>query len=330
VDVRRPVVVGLILTILAAPLAAEALQPARVRRIGVLMLYAEKDPEGQVRAVAFRQGLEKLGWSVGRNLQIDYLWGVGDNDWVRSAAGQLLRLAPDVILANGPAAARQVQQATRTVPIIFIAGADPVGEGFVQSLAHPGGNMTGFAVLESSIGAKLLELLKEIAPRVTRVAVMINPDSTSSLRLSGAATAAAITFAVEVVTVPVRDSAQIEAAMTQLGREPGHGLIVPPDPVTNSYRKLIVELASRYRLPTIYALRAATTEGGLISYGVDIPDLFRRTAVYVDRVLRGEKPADLPVQQPTKFDLVINMKTAKALGLTIPQSLLVRADEIIQ
>jgi putative tryptophan/tyrosine transport system substrate-binding protein len=312
------------------PLAARGQQGERVRRIGVLMLYPENDPEAQVRSVAFKQALEHLGWTVGRNIQIDYIWGEGDNEWARAAAAELLRRAPDVILANGSSAVRPMQQATRTVPIVFIGGADPVGDGFVKSLAHPGGNLTGFTVLEESIGAKLLELLKEIAPTAVRIAVMINPDSPSHLRLFNSAADAAKRFDVEVIKTPVRDVADIEAALTQLGRNPAQGLIVPPDPSTNTHRKLIVELAARYRIPTIYALRAAIIEGGLISYGVDIPDLFRQAAVYADRILRGEKPADLPVQQPTKYELVINLKTAKALGLEVPPTLLARADEVIE
>jgi putative tryptophan/tyrosine transport system substrate-binding protein len=314
----------------AWPLAARAQQAERMRRIGALMLYDENDPAGQRRAAVFQQGLEKLGWTIGRNLQIDYKWGVGDSDWIRSAAAELLRLAPDVILANGGSAARPVQQTTRTVPIILIGGGDPVADGFVQSLARPGGNITGFTVLEPSVGAKLLELLKEIAPRTARVAVMINPDSPSSLRLSRSATAAAQKLAVEVIVVPAREPADIETAMTRLGREQDNGLIVPPDPSTNTHRKLIVDLAARYRLPTIYALRAATEEGGLLSYGVDLPDLFRQAATYADRIIRGEKPADLPMQQPTKFELVINLKAAKLLGLSVPNTLLVAADEVIE
>jgi putative ABC transport system substrate-binding protein len=312
------------------PLAARAQQLERARRVGVLMLYPENDPEAQVRSVAFRQALEDLGWTVGRNIQIDYIWGEGDNEWARAAAAELLRRAPDVILANGSSAIRPMHQATSTVPIIFIGGSDPVGDGFVKSLAHPGGNLTGFTVLEESIGAKLLELLKEIVPTTARIAVMINPDSPSHLRLFNSAAGAAKRFDVEVVRTPVRDVADIEAAMTQLGRNSAQGLIVPPDPSTNTHRKLIVELAARYRVPTIYALRATIIEGGLISYGVDIPDLFRQAAIYADRVLRGTKPADLPVQQPTKFELLLNLKTAKALGLEIPPTLLARADEVIE
>jgi putative tryptophan/tyrosine transport system substrate-binding protein len=318
----------------AWPLAARAQQPERIRRIGVLMLYPENDPQGQLRATAFRQGLEKLGWAVGRNVQIDFQWGSGDVDWIRSAAAQLLRLAPDVILANGDAAARTVQQSTRTVPAIFIAGSDPVANDLVQSLAHPSGNLTGFSVLEPSLGTKLLELLKEIAPSVARVAVLFNQDNPGNRAVYASAAAAAPKFAVEVVAVPLRESheieAEIEAAMAQWGREPDYGLIVLPDPSTNSHRKLIIELAARHRLPAIHALRAATADGGLMSYGVDLPDLFRQAAIYADRILKGDKPADLPVQLPTKFELAINLKTAKALGLTVPNTLLVSADEVIE
>ena len=237
----------------AWPLAARAQQSERMRRIGVLLLYPENDPQGQLRATAFRQGLEKLGWTVGRNVQIDFHWGLGDADWIRSAAAQLLRLAPDVILANGDAATRMMQQSTRTVPIIFIAGSDPVAEGLVQSLAHPGGNLTGFLVLEPSLGAKLLELLKEIAPSVARIAILFNPDNPGNRRLATWATAAAPKFAVDVVAAPLRESAEIEAAMTEWGHDPTYGLIVLPDPSTNSHRKLIVELAARHRLPAIHA-----------------------------------------------------------------------------
>jgi putative tryptophan/tyrosine transport system substrate-binding protein len=303
----------------------------RMRRIGALMLYTENDPVGQGRSVAFRQELEKLGWIVGGNLTIDFHWGVGDGDWIREAAAHLLAQSPDLILANGSAAVRPIQEATRTVPIIFIGGGgDPVAEGFAQTLAHPGGNLTGFTVLEPSLGAKLLALLKEIAPRVDRVAVLINPDSLSSQRLAASAAAAAQKFAVEVAIMSGREPAGIEAALATRVGDRSDGLIVPPDPVTNTHRKLIVELAARHRLPAIYGLRRATAEGGLMSYGVDIPNLFRKAAVYADRILKGEKPADLPVQQPTKFELVINLKTAKALGLDVSSTLLVAAGEVIE
>jgi putative ABC transport system substrate-binding protein len=312
----------------AWPLVARAQQPERMRRIGVLMLYAENDLEGQLRATAFRQGLEKVGWAVGRNVQIDFHWGLGDTDWIRSAAARLLALAPDVILANGDPAARTMQQSSRTVPVIFISGSDPVADGLVQSLAHPDANLTGFCVFEPSLGAKLLELLKEIAPHVARVAILLNPDN--NRQVSASAVAAAPRFAVEVVTAPLRDSNEIEAAMAQWGREPNYGLIVLPDPVINAHRSLMIELAARHRLPAIYAQRAVTAEGGLMSYGVYLPDLFRQAAAYADRILKGDKPADLPVQTPTKYELVINLKTAKALGLTVPLIMQMTADEVIE
>jgi putative ABC transport system substrate-binding protein len=314
----------------ASPLTARAQQTERMRRIGVLMSYPENDPQGQLRATAFRRQLEKAGWTVGGNIQINYHWGTGDANWLRSASAQVLRQAPDVMLANGDAAVKAAQQSTRTVSIIFIGSGDPVGDGLVQSLAHPGGNLTGFAVMEPSLGAKLLAMLKQIAPRVARVAILINPDSTTHKVISALVVAAAPRMDVEVAAVPVREPAEIEAAMTQWGRESDYGLIVPSDPSTNSYRGLIIELAARYRMPVIYALRAATADGGLMSYGVDIPDLFRKAAIYADRILRGEKPADLPVQLPTKFELVINLKTAKVMGFEIPPALLTTADEVIE
>ena len=314
----------------AYPLAARAQQPGRTRRIGVLMLYPENDTQGQIRANVFGRELEKLGWTVGGNLQINYHWGTGDADWVRSAATQLLRETPDVMLANGDAAESAAQQLTHTVPVVFIGGGDPVGDGWVQSLAHPGGNVTGFAVMEPSLGAKLLGMLKQVAPRVARVAVLTNPDNATHQRILALLLAAAPSFAVEVVATPVRQFDEIEVTLTRWERESDYGLIVPSDPSTNSQRKLFVELAARHRMPAIFALRAATADGGLMSYGVDIPDLFRKAAIYADRILKGEKPADLPVQFPTKFELVINLKTAKALGLDVPTSLLATADEVIE
>jgi putative tryptophan/tyrosine transport system substrate-binding protein len=312
------------------PLTARAQQPLRIRRIGVLMLYPENDPQGQVRAKAFQREFEKLGWNVGGNLQINYHWGTGDADWVRSAAAQLLSEKPDVMLANGDASVTAAQQLTRTVPVIFIGGGDPVADGWVQSLAHPGGNLTGFAVMEPSLGAKLLGMLKQVAPRVTRVAILMNPDNASHRRILASLLAAAPGFAVEVAATQVRQLDEIEVAMTQWEKQSDYGLIVPSDPSTNSQRKFFVELAQRHRMPAIFALRAAAADGGLMSYGVDIPDLFRQAAIYADRIIRGEKPADLPVQFPTKFELVINLKTAKALGLDVPTSLLATADEVIE
>ena len=327
---RREVIIAFLGAMAASPLAVRAQQPERTRRIGVLMLYPEDDPQGQLRATTFRSQLEKLGWTVGGNLQINYQWGTGDANWVRSAIAQVFRQAPDVVLANGDAAVKAAQQATKTIPVIFIASGDPVGDRLVQSLAHPGGNITGFAVMEPSLGAKLLGMLKQVAPDVARVAILVNPDNATHKRISALVVAAATRFGVEVAVTPVRESAEIEAAMTQWGREPHYGLIVPSDPSINSHRGLIIELAARYRLPTMYALRSATADGGLMSYGVDIPELFRQAALYADRILKGEKPTDLPVQLPTKFELVINLKTVKGLGLDVPPSLLATADEVIE
>jgi ABC-type uncharacterized transport system substrate-binding protein len=314
----------------AWPLVARAQQSNRMRRVGILMLYDEIDPEGKLRATAFQQRLDSLGWSVGRNLQIVVYWGVGDLEWIKSAAGELLKQTPDVVLANGDPAARVLQPASNKVPIVFIGASDPVAQGFISSLAHPGGNMTGFTVLETTVGPKWVELLKEIAPQVTRIAVLFNPDNSGSVLMSRATVAGAPNFAVEAVASPIHEAADIEAIMTTLGRSSGGGLIVPPDPRMAGHRKLIIELAARYRLPAAYALRSFTRDGGLISYGIDIPDLFRQAAVYVDRILRGERAADLPVQSPTKFELIINLKTAKTLALNIPQGLLVAADEVIE
>jgi putative ABC transport system substrate-binding protein len=294
------------------------------------MLYPAKDPQGELRALVFQHELEKAGWTVGGNLQINFHWGTGDADWVRSAIAQILGQSPDVMLANGDAAVKAAQQLTRTVPTIFIASGDPVGDGLVPSLAHPGGNLTGFAVMEPTLGAKLLGMLKQVAPQVTRVGVLVNPDSVTHQHIFAFLAAAAPSFAVEIVKAPAREPGQIEAAMTQWGQVSNYGLIVPSDPSTNAQRKLIIELAARYRMPAIYALRAATADAGLMSYGVDIPELFRQAAIYADRILKGEKPAELPVQLPTKFEFVINLKTAKALGLTVPQSLIATADEVIE
>jgi putative tryptophan/tyrosine transport system substrate-binding protein len=327
---RRKFIAAVSGAAVAWPRPLRAKQTERVRRIGVLMLYPENDTAGQVRAAAFRQMLEKLGWTIGRDLQIDFHWGTGDAVWIRGAVVELMTQVPDLILANGSETIAPVQQASRMLPVIFIGSSDPVADGFVQSLARPGGNLTGFTVLEPSIGAKLLELLKQIAPDVSRVAVLVNPDSLLSRRLVGSAADAAQKFAVEVKEVPIRGPTEIEAALATRSGATHDGLIIPADPATNSQRKLIVDLAARRGLPAIYSLRAATDDGGLMSYGVDLPDLFRQAAVYADRILKGEKPADLPIQQPTKFELVINLKTAKALGLTVPNTLLVSADAVIE
>jgi putative tryptophan/tyrosine transport system substrate-binding protein len=327
---RREFIILALGAAMARPVESRAEQPANLRRIGVLMLYPENDPQGQLRATAFRRELEKAGWIVGGNLQIDYHWGTGDADWVRSATAQAVHQAPDVLLANGDPAAIAARESTTTVPVIFIVGGDPVENHLVQSLAHPGGNLTGFAIMEPSLGAKLLAILKQVAPRVTHVAVLVNPDNVAHRLLKASAAAAALSLNLEIVELPVRDAAEIEAALMQWGRESDNGLIVPPDPSTNSHRGLIVKLAARYRLPAIYALRAATDEGGLISYGVDLPDLFRQAAISADRILKGAKPVDLPVQLPTKFELVVNLKTAKTIGLEMPSTLLMTADEVIE
>jgi putative ABC transport system substrate-binding protein len=312
------------------PRAARAQQPGPMRRIAVLMPNAESDPAGQARAMALQQGLAKLGWTVGRNVRIDYRWGAADAERVRAVTAELLALAPDVVLATTSRAVATLQQATRTVPIVFMTTIEPVAQGFVQSLAHPGGNITGFTNMEATVGAKWLALLKEVAPRVARVAFMLNPDNPGPAQFSGSAAAAAPKLAVEVVMAQVRGPTEIEAALTRLGREPGGGLIIPPDGFTLVHRKLIIELAARYRLPAIYGIRDFADDGGLAYYGVDVTDQYRQAAAYVDRILRGEKPGDLPVQQPTKYDLVINLTTAKALGLDISPALLSVADELIE
>jgi putative ABC transport system substrate-binding protein len=325
---RRDFMLTLAGATLVSPLAAWARTGERAQRVDVLMLYGENDPEGQARATAFSRQLERLGWALGGDLQVAYRWGTGDSDWIQSVIAASLASAPDVIVANGSPAARATQRATRSVPVVFIGSGDPVADGFVQSLAHPGGNMTGFTTFEASLGAKLLGLLKEAAPRTARVAVLVNPESPTGRGTFGAVAAAAQKLDLNVDSVAVRNPADIEAAIDRFSAQPGGGLIIPADPVTNAYRELIARRAVAHGLPAVYALRAAVVDGGLLSYGVDIPELFRKAAAYVDRILRGEKPGDLPVQQPTKFELVINLKTAQALGLSVPPSLLAQADEV--
>jgi ABC-type uncharacterized transport system substrate-binding protein len=315
----------------AWPLAARAQQPNRMRRIGWMDSFREDDANAQARVKAFHEVMDKLGWTVGRNLTIDYRWNVFDVERARLAGAEILNLAPDVILCGGTPSALAMQQATRTVPIVFAFVTDPVGQGIVPNLAHPGGNMTGFSYFEPAVGSKWLELLKEIAPAITRVALMFNPVSSpySPLYYKSIATAAP-KFAVEPVTAVVHELADIEQVMTKFGREPGSGIIVSPDAFLYQNRKLVIELAARHHLPAIYGLPGTAAEGGLIYYVVDIVDLSRKAAAYIDRILRGEKPADLPVQQPTKFDMTINLKTASALGLTVPNTLLVSAEEVIE
>ena len=313
----------------AWPLAARAQQPAGVRRIGVLMHFAADDPESQARLTAFLQGLQELGWTVGRNVRIDTRWGAGDAERYRRYAAELVALAPDVILAVGPSALAQLQQATRSVPIVFTAVPDPVGGGFVASLARPGGNATGFMLFEYSTSGKWPELLKEIAPRVTRAAVIRDPTLTSSVAQFAAIQGAAGSLGVELSPIDMRDAGEIERAVTAFARASNGGLLITPGG-SSTRRSLIITLAARHKLPAVYPFRYHVTSGGLISYGPDTVDQYRRAAGYVDRILKGEKPADLPVQAPTKYELEINLKTAKALGLDVPAAVLARADEVIE
>jgi ABC-type uncharacterized transport system substrate-binding protein len=312
------------------PLAARAQQPDHVRRIGVLMNGAADDPEQQARLTGFLQGLQQLGWTDGRNVRIDTRWGAGDVERFRSYAAELVALVPDVILASGSPVMASLQQATRTVPIVFALVADPVGSGYVASLARPGGNATGFASTEFGISGKWLELLKEITPGVTRVAVLRDPANALGIGQFAAIQSVAPSFGVELSPIDVRDAGEIERDITAFARSSNGGLIVPAGPLAALHRELIITLAARHRLLTVYPTRFFATGGGLISYGPNTIDPFRGAAGYVDRILKGENPADLPVQAPTKIELVINLKTAKALGLTVPASLLARADEVIE
>jgi putative ABC transport system substrate-binding protein len=314
----------------AWPLAARAQQAERMRRVGVLMNIAADDPQAQARIEAFLQGLQPLGWTVGRNLQIDARWAAADADLFRKYATELVAAAPDVILASANSAVAPLQQATRTVPIVFVVTVDPVGAGFVASLARPGGNTTGFLHYEYSISGKWLELLKQIAPGVTRAAVLRDPATASGIGQFAAIQAVAPPFGVELSPVDVRDVGEIKRGVTAFAHEPNGGLIVTGSPSQAVYRKLIVTLAARHRLPAVYPFRYMATEGGLIAYGPEVIDQYQRAAQYVDRILKGAKPADLPVQAPTKYELVINLKTAKTLGLTVPLPLLGRADEVIE
>jgi len=309
------------------PVAPRAQQSERMRRIGVLMNISADDPEAQSRMTAFVQGLQQSGWTDGRNIRIDTRWAAGDADRYHRYAEELLALAPDVILASATPSVQALQQATRTVPIVFANVGDPVGMGLVESVARPGGNTTGFSAFDLGFGAKWLELLKEIAPRLTRVAVLrdltIGPAQLSAIQ------AVAPSFGVELSPVGVRDADEIERTIAAFARSSNAGMIVTASTSALIHRRLIVMLAARHRLPAVYSYRYFATTGGLMSYGVNPIDMYRRAASYVDRILRGEKPADLPVQAPTKYELVINLKTAKALDLEVPDRLLARADEVI-
>jgi putative ABC transport system substrate-binding protein len=313
----------------AWPLAARAQQPGEMRRIGVLMNLSENDPEAQRLVATFQEGLAQLGWTDGRNLRIDYRWSAGDIERIRRSAAELVALAPDVILAYGGSVVGPLQQVSHTVPIVFVEVIDPVGAGFVESLARPGGNATGFSLFEFGISGKWLELLKQISPGITKAVVIRQPSSPGGGGQLGAIQAVAPSFGVEVTPVGLRDAREIERALT-VAHDTNGGLIVTVSPLATVHRDLIVSLAARYRVPAVYPLRYFAASGGLISYGPDRLEPYRRAPGYVDRILKGERPADLPVQAPTKYELVINMKTARTLGLEVPPTLLAVADEVIE
>ena len=314
----------------AWPLVARAQQPERMRRIGVIIPAAVDDPEYRARVAGFLQRLEALGWTDGRNVRIEYRWSSGKPEESRRYAAELVAFAPDVILANGSQTLGPLQQATGTIPIVFVGVVDPVGAGYVASLARPGANVTGFTNFEYSLSAKWLELLKEIAPAVNRAAVLRDPSVASGSGQFGVIQAMASSLGVEVSPIDPRQAVEIERAVTAFASKPNGCLIMTPTVFATTHREMIIGLAARHRLPAIYPFGYFVTHGGLISYGPDIVDNYRRTADYVDRILKGEKPADLPVQAPTKYQLTINLKTARALGLEVPATLLARADEVIE
>jgi ABC-type uncharacterized transport system substrate-binding protein len=329
--IRRRNLIGLIGgAAVAWPLAARAQQSERTRRIVVLTPFALDDPAEQSRVLAFAQALAQLGWIEGRNVRIEIHWGAGDPERIRRYAAELVALAPDVILAVSSTATGPLLQATRAVPIVFVQVAEPVGAGFVETLARPGGNATGFMLYEYGIGAKWLELLKEIAPGAKRVAFLQTPGTPAGPGQFGAMQALAPSLGVEMRPISVRDADEIERAITAFARSTNGGLIVAGAAAQRVHRDVIVKLAARHRLPAVYTDRVFVAAGGLIAYGPERVDLYRSAAGYVDRILKGEKPADLPVQAPTKYELVINLKTAKALGLTVPDKLLALADEVIE
>jgi putative tryptophan/tyrosine transport system substrate-binding protein len=329
-DTRRRQFLTLLGGAAAWPLTVLAQQGERMRRIGVLLPAAANDPEFQARMRAFQQGLEESGWSIGRNIQLDMRWTTPDAAKIRQQAAELVALAPDVIFATGGSVMAVLQQATRTLPIVFVQVPDPVGAGFVDSLARPGGNATGFTQFEYGVGAKLLELLGEILPGVKRAIVLRDPASPDGIGQFAAIQAVGPSLGVELRPIGVREPEEIERAITTIARESGSGLIVTASGSAILHRELIITLATRHRLPAVYPYRFFVIDGGLISYGPSSVDPYRRAAGYVDRILKGEKPANLPVQAPTKYELVINLKTAKALGLDLPPSLVTRADEVIE
>jgi len=314
----------------AWPLTARAQQPNRARRVGVLMGFVASDPEAQSRVAAFESGLRDLGWIKGRNIRIEYRWA-GDGNVLRDHVAELLAIAPDLILANSTPVTSALREQSGSVPIVFTQVVDPVGQGLVSSLAHPGGNLTGFTSFEFSIGTKWLEALKQTAPRVTRVALVFDPKSAPFADLFlGPVEAAAPSFSVTPITAPVRAAADVDHAFDVLAREPNGGLMVLPDISMTNHREAIIALAAHHGVPAVYPFRYFAASGGLMSYGTDVAEVFRRAAGYVDRILKGTRPGELPVQAPTKYELVINLKTARTLGLTMPPSLLARADEVIE
>jgi putative tryptophan/tyrosine transport system substrate-binding protein len=328
--VRRRKFISLLGAAAAIPLSSHAQQGDRIRRIGVLHGLAADDPIAQARVAAFRQALQQLAWNEGRNLQIDYRWSGANAADARKFAAELVALSPDVILTNSAAVLAPLLEKTKSVPIVFVLVADPVGAGFVESMARPGGNATGFTALEYGLGGKFLELLKEIAPGTNRAAVIRDPLTTVGIGLFGAIQNAAPSLGIEVRPVNVSDAGEIERAISGFARTPNGGLVVTASPAAFAHRDLLITLAARHKLPAIFPTREFIVNGGLFAYGPDGLDQYRRAAGYVDRILRGEKPADLPVQAPTKYELVINLKTAKTLGLTVPPTLLSRANEVIE
>jgi putative tryptophan/tyrosine transport system substrate-binding protein len=317
-------------SVAAWPFAGHAQQTERIRRIGVLMPLGAADAESQARVGAFLQGLQEFGWALGRNVRVDIRWAGGNADEIRKYASELATLGPDVILSTGSSTLGPLLRTTRTVPIVFVAIVDPVGAGYIASLAQPGGNATGFTAFEYGLSAKWLEVLKQIAPTVGRVGVLRDPDITAGIGQFGAIRSAAPAFGIDVSPINLRDAGEIELAVTEFARASGGGLIVPGSALAVVHRTLIVALAARHKLPAVYWNATPVHDGGLVSYGPDLIDQYRRAASYVDRILKGEKPADLPVQDPTKYELVINLKAAKTLGLTVPPSLLATASEVIE
>jgi len=329
---RRELLAALGSAAAAWPLAARAQQPERMRRMGVLLNFAESDLEAQSMVEALHQTLQELGWVEGRNLRIDHRWAAGNSTRMQAFAKALIALQPDVIVGHGTPPVTVLQKETSTIPIVFIQVSDPIGAGFIANLAHPGGNITGFTTYESSMVGKWVELLKEMVPSVSRLAFLFNPETAPFVTryYQGPLESSARSLGMQPSANPVHNASEIEGVIIALARQPGAGLIVMPDSFNIVHRERIIALAAQNRLPVISPFQVMVAEGGLMSYGVDQVDLFRRAAAYVDRILKGEKPADLPVQAPTKFALVINLKTAKALGLDVPPSLLARADEVIE